>query len=461
MKRILSVVLALMLIMSFPASAASSIRDVLNALQDFANENLAENTQPGNGTLSEAIREGKEISLMQQQHKALLAGNIIDISPDGATYILQDPEGGLCLYRNGRFSSISFNQNRGVKDEYGLIDQIIRDFSMGRISAEGFTWSPDGRMAVYTNNYNLLITLQFVYDLLILDVEKGEFFLGATWPRMINKGGASVAGACFDAAGENIYYSLYGKNDTTPTSLYRYNIASGENERLTGNDGVAYGTGMFMTKDGKILGLNESMSSVPSVSMLEYFENNGSWKCTPHTIGTEEKRLSVHNMMFSADKERGVMWARILTGKFDMAYWMLAFDMKAGSPDRIEAIMIPNHENQAVRMSISEAYEQLEKAAEENVYPLPYCNILNVALSPNGEHALILYREDGLYYKMALIDTETLSVTPVNAPEAVLNDAAGYQNALNIGFPAGIRWFTENEVVICTDKKPVLYTLRW
>lgn len=463
MKRFISAMLAVILTIGmFSASAEGKLGNFFKNLIEQGISAAGDNASsaPSDGKLQGVLTYANE--------KALKKGKVLDISPDGSTFVVLSDDG-VYVYRNGKFKMISISYERGVTDEYDSLSKLERMVPYFIPSLEGLAWSSDGRYAVFTNNYRVMMYADFNIKLFILDAETGEVFLGNTWSDSYPKGGAAVVAACFDEMGENIYYMVYGKADATRNSLYRYNMATGENERLAGYDGTCYPGGMFMTKEGAVFHLDQQpIMDTPAYATL-YSEFMGTWLAQVAPFGVPMRYLTPSRILFSREAGQGMILSRsqaIMNGSYSFITTFNAGEMITGL-DSI--LLIPKGANQAVRKNAAETFnamKPLDNRLSDSSAPVKYDlsmeneSVFNVALSPDGKYALVLSGMTILEARLSLMDMETLSLTPVSVPEGVVSMNAGFNTPMGRYFPAGMQWFTDDLVVFCTEEGPVLMNIR-
>ena len=89
-------------------------------------------------------------------------------------------EGIMCL-REGRLIACFPNFAKGVDDTYGAFAKIAKNPYL-LSSQSGMTFSNDGRYALFIDSYKVLTQMRYEYQLIILDVEAGQYYLAYTWP---------------------------------------------------------------------------------------------------------------------------------------------------------------------------------------------------------------------------------------------------------------------------------------
>lgn len=375
----------------------------------------------------------------------------------------------VCL-RDGKLIITYPSFTRGVEDTYGVFERVTNSaYFLRSASRSGMTFSSDGRYALYIDGYSALTRAQFDYQLFILDVEAGEWYLGYTWPRKkITEGAEYVVGACFDETNEYIYIKAYGGAYGDIQSLLRYHIETETMEHLNSNNlWSAYGN-MFRTPDGTyVYELSPRQANQPG-GLVEYKEIGGKWFAVPSYYHVSVRQVNVQNLEVNSKTGQALVLNTIFHSNPDYdALGSVARQTNAlslpvlndGIHHLRELIWFDQDMNHASRISAQE-YIAREIKGEKKYLNHPI--LINAALSPDGKYAFLIFYHIGgdSAFFARILNIETLGVSPVSFEEGDIGLKAGFGNAMGADYPVGIRFIANDLIIINTDDGIRLFRIR-
>lgn len=376
-------------------------------------------------------------------------------------------DGMVCL-RNGKLIITYPSYTRGAKDTYGVFDRIMNSAVFGRAATQsGVTFSEDGRYAVYIDGYSALTRGVFDYQLIILDVEAGEWYLGYTWPTKITEGAECVVSACFDETNEFIYIKSYGNAYARRQSFLRYHIATGKMECLNTNDLWSAYANISRTPDGTYVYELSPMKSNQPAGIVEYREIEGTWFAIPHHFHTSLLYLRATSLEVNSKTGQGLMqltaaYQRHPTDSDNSSpRWNIfpAFSLpvfKDGIHSFRDLILFDDAYAHARRVSIHEyTLSARQTIASGNSFPM----IANAVLSPDGKYAFVVILNNGIA-SARILNTETLDVSMVSFEEGDISVKAAFANASNFDYPVGIQFIANDLIIINTDDGIRLFRIR-
>ena len=167
--------------------------------------------------------------------------NVLSISPDGQTVILEK-DGGLLLMKGNQISTVSMDLTRcEMSGRYGI--RLACEFAKGHILQQegigraGVLWAPEGQYALINNATSILMRLQNNFGLLWVDVENSEMYMaragGIFRPGAMEDAGTMVMHKCADTAEGYVYGTIYGKQDgDSGLQICRWVPGASEHETL-------------------------------------------------------------------------------------------------------------------------------------------------------------------------------------------------------------------------------------
>lgn len=386
---------------------------------------------------------------------------------------------GMVCLRNGRLIITYPSYTRGVEDTYGVFERVTNSaYFLRSASRSGMTFSSDGRYALYIDGYSALTRAQFDYQLFILDVEAGEWYLGYTWPRKLSEGAQCVVGACFDEKNEYIYIKAYGMSYYyNPNQFLRYHMETGEMEHLRTHELWHDYTNMFRTPDGcYVHGMRPMVYHQPS-GLVAYKEIEGNWFAIPEYFHMQSQYLYIQNLDMKGENGQALVlsglnvqsplpedidWYSLNSNIANVQNILSLPVINNGVHGLREFILFDKELTQAKRVTIRELLESdLFKPTECFDYP----RIYNAALSPDGKYAFVIFRIAEKFatencFSACILNTETLGVSPVSYEEGDIGLKSAFGSAYNADYPVGIRFIANDLIIINTDDGIRLFRIR-
>ena len=366
-------------------------------------------------------------------------------------------EGIMCL-RNDRLIACFPNFGKSVEDTYGAFSKIAKNPYL-LTSRSGMTFSNDGRYALFLDSYKVLTQMRYEYQLIILDVEAGQYYLAYTWPIKGNQNMECVVGACFDETDEHIYIKAYGKAyGELRNDFLVYDMKTGEMKPLKNHPFFVDYSNIFALSDGSFVHSFMPMTSSEPCGIVTFREKDGKWVVTANNFHTPSSVLRTQ-MMDVSKNGQGLM---LLNLQFEQP---LSEDMSDFNPmpAQLSVMSLPNFSDgvrdlqklilfdetysSAKRVSLTEYKEQAQKRfAETKKHDIIY----NAALSPDGKYALVLI---GNLNNPAcrIINTETLEVSTVTFNEDVFGQKSYYATPMAGDYPVGVQLIANDLLIVSTD----------
>ncbi len=374
-------------------------------------------------------------------------------------------EGIMCL-RNNRLIACFPNFSRGVEDTYRAFEKFTKNPYL-LTSRSGMTFSNDGRYALFLDSYRVLTQMRYEYQLIILDVEAGQYYLAYTWPTKANQDMECVVGACFDETDEHIYIKAYGKAyGELRNDFLVYDMKTGEMKPLKNHPFWVDYSNVFALSDGSFVHSFMPMTSSEPCGIVTFREKDGKWVVTANNFHTPSSVLRTQ-MMDVSKYGQGLM---LLNLQFEQP---LSEDMSDFNPmpAQLSVLSLPNFSggtrdlqtlilfdetySSVKRVSLIEYKEQAQKRfAETYTRDIIY----NAALSPDGKYALVLIGNQN-NPACRIINTETLEISPVVFEEGVIDMKSYYGTAMSADYPVGIQLIANDLVLINTQNGVRLFRI--
>ena len=385
--------------------------------------------------------------------------------------------------------------------------------ALGFPDREGVSWSPDGRYLLLTCRY-LSYQLMPPLDLIAVDAQTGEAFLlrayeGATGGNesVRSPGFGLVLEACFDSSGRYVYMiariNAFSDQDF---GFYRCDLTSGATELLMDGIGVrGSGQSIHEAGDGSWL-LMLTTDNSGSRDMRDLFvrfrpEGEGSWIASflggggsgvvqkversfpsriVQTLRTDYSAASeyglvisggtsaassaqlmqsaadalvknpVHPALFTRTRLSRITPAGIERGR----YWELT-----GDPEDPASMTLTEVDPELLGIMIrycgNELMTEEERALLGDLSMAlmrePPVTVSCVCMSPGGHYALLsarTYRGDSPLFW--LVDVETMTLTPVEAPEGMKSDYFG--TPIGGDYRPGMEWNRDDTLLILSGR---------
>lgn len=392
-------------------------------------------------------------------------GEPIGISPDGSTMLLRD-ENGLMVLRDGELKRLVPNYERGVEDTYGNFEKMVSRLEKGSIyvilDSVGAIWSPDGRYFTLAYYWMIHRNAKFFSDLVLFDIEKGEFFLADTDGNNVREGFSTVESACFDESGKNLYFVRFGNHTESRETLERYDLKSGKITRLAELSSYSYPrAGLCRLNGNRYLRLCESDKEGEGGALILCeekwsFFNGKQWEEKNYPFSAPYSTIRTHKLLSQPGAKYALVCARAPLQAEEGSSRSFGLLFRANVEKEMEGIdeciYIDSPEaEQASTFTVSEKSDEELVARFEKLYS-DGVSIENAALSPDGKHAILKlhnWQRGGYYF--AVLDMETLALSRIPADGFSL----GYfdDGIDNYTLAPGMQWVTDDRVLIYDGSK--------
>ncbi len=384
---------------------------------------------------------------------ALLANtNVFSVSPAGVSALaVAGGTKGTVFALNGDSLAVLFpSETRGVSDQYGNMQMLFKAGLRTRISDEGVVWSPDGRYAVISNNRMVMQSMQLIIDPMVIDTATGEVFLTATYNNRIfaregEETGGALTAACFSRDGRYLYYSFLGAIGQGRYALLRCELATGNTELLWSGDDMVYYPRLSELKDGSFLILSDVKDSSRPMGVARLAPggllsglSGGAWRVSTAAFDLPMQLWRVTQLDYSADSG----WALCLGSAASTGYALQRFRPDEGCAGIEQRWMLraDTHEFVPVEGDTTDVFSSM--FFEGHLKPdAEYLMMLAAQLSPDGQYALVQYREQAggsQTYPLLLVRLEDMKTVPVTGlPEGSLPP---YHTALSYRYAPGMEW---------------------
>lgn len=383
---------------------------------------------------------------------------------DTLMFTVGNGEGIVCL-RNGRLIVTAPSYTRGAEDAYGVFDFIANSREFYALATRnGMIFSPDGRYAVYVNSARVLQMVRLEYQLIILDVEAGEWYLGYTWPAKIMQGGEAVLSACFDENGESILIRAYGNAYSARNSLLRYDIKTGDMKHVLSHEFDVDYTNLLKIPGGFVHGTMQMKANNPS-GIIIYKETAQKLVPTAHYFHIPQSSLSIQHLDVNSKTGQALIIALLQLQNPDASADSLAASVSTimnglilpvlndGVDHLQELILFDKHLTQAKRVSFTD-YSEFIHALDSDI--LTYPALSTASLSPDGKYAFLTFSEVGdmLNSYARILNTQTLSLSNVEFDEGVITPHSIFSSGYSAQYPIGAN-FIANDLVLINTKEGV------
>ena len=449
---------------------------------DICNQLNLENSGSENALLYEIAEDGKRVKLTEEGKKTLFDGEIdmedvfvINTSPSG--YIrLYSINGIACIVKNGKIMPIGLNEKRSVPLDEGGVKYASRALSRlhgCKAEQNGIIWSKDERCFVLSFP-NGAVNMAYVYDLMFVDTETGDFIVANSTPKKIMQEGFEYAHlAVFDDAGENIYYYAFvneGEDCEYSSALKKYNIDTGSTETLFRlEEREIYYPKLHLTENQEIKGIYSPRIVDENGGLISFRETSDGWIYEKEAFDEISGYQSPSGYSASENSGMEVVFCRI---RGIMGYLTVANE-NLDAPGHNCMILLPVNGNQAYAGEIpsEESINSKEFKYAWGGYLLPgvtestlavpapeFMNVLEMTMSPDGYYALLVVQypeskdnESGYTIETGLcvLDLQTFKYTMIEVPE---------DEALESVKSFDMLWNEKNEIILPTASW-TLYTL--
>ena len=383
-------------------------------------------------------------------------------SPDGSTTLFfGDERYSGYVIQGDVISMLRFDSERSVDDTYGAFAKFSTMIPNRWVGLEGLAWSPDGRYAVLTNSTYLFRTYKFIYGLYVIDTQTSEMLCLDTYSTNAMKDGASVLQACFDNTGRYLYYMLLGQasaDDEDRVSLMRYDMETGEKAKLYGESLLDATFPKLQTDaQGRLWRLRNYIASSDEYSGLNLYQADGEvWTTTTYSLSQPAKAIRPFYMEIAGDT--GVMLAYIDSLNQSDQYTLPMRFFPEETPEHFDEVLLISgfDATRAEALCLSDEGSMDTLAAFDSEGGL---KCVNIKLSPDGRYALLLMKGGAREYGYMMMDTQTLALCRVDAPDQATTIYAMLNGLSSNPYPPGFNWFSGNTFVISTESGPALFAL--
>lgn len=365
----------------------------------------------------------------------------------------------LACLRNGKLIIPGPNPNRGAGDPNQMLEEIGSDQAFLHLAtSNGLILSPDGRYAAYVNYNNVIMHFEFEYQLIILDVESGEYFYGQTWDVDFFKDDTKCAGvveAAFDKTSEYLYYITYGDQNEHPCSLYRYTMATGENELLINYEDNVYMPNLTALSPSVLIAPRSSVKTGESHGLMVYADNStGGWETNEHFLPVSGNTAEILRLQASASS--GLALSMVEIQKNLINAFISVVDTQ-NNFDGLDRMIVFNEDVTSCEVVSYDDF--LNSDRFDVMFMINQPELLNAYLTLDGKHALTVHRT-GSEYVLNLVNLETLEIKNVEFPGRFEGQRAAFDSPMSNSYPLGVNMLSDTLVVINTQKGPRLFVLK-
>ena len=322
---------------------------------------------------------------------------VLSVSPDGTTVLLEY-KGFPLLLKDGRASLVSMDLTRcGSSEQTGYIEaaqfipsMVLHSIGPGRA---GISWTQDGRYAILSNATAAYRRMKDGFGLMWLDTENAEMYMAEPGGKVgpVAGGGTTslVLQVCGDPAGGNMYCTVQGKKDVeNAVLLRRYSAGSAEYGELAGIRGTMCCEGMGIDGDGNL------------VFTVYADRENILVSCSPEDGTYTEERLPEGLTPILLAVTPACTAMKVFVPELS-PYMAVLF--RTG--DGFSRLVLDEGAGNA----------RLEPVSADTRFESEGIGITQAALSADGTRMLVcgIGTEDG--FRIYLMDTESLALTPMDA----------------------------------------------
>lgn len=392
----------------------------------------------------------------------------LSLSPAGNSGILvTDVYNGVCYYA-GKYHILYPSAARGVEDTNGNLAKVFSLRLQSLLGEEGVVYSPDGRYAAIYN-FRYTMNMRFILDPIIIDLSTGEMFLSATYENNLFKpGSGAVSTAAFSSDGRYLYYIFYGNTAKNRTALYRYSLREGTTELCySGSDFYYYPT-LSETADGTFVILRDTQNQQQTAGLTGISYINGVWMGKELSFDLPMRYWYCNRLMLSANSGYAFIPGSMpaLSGVY-YAFQRVRPDDDFAGMNQYYVISEESNQIQAYSAGeLSSLFERRTNESDQTAAPfssldLPFQDICNFTLSPDGHYVLLYTVSDGPRENRAT----TRHLYLVRLDDLVIKEVRGIDPAsIQAGAFAGkyrpvIEWNTDT-LIVGTSDGPQAYTFR-
>ena len=395
---------------------------------------------------------------------------IISMSPDGSSALGWIDNHLIGIRGSSLIPVFVWNETRGVRDEYGYAQFYQKAPAKKWLDHSGVAWSPDGRYAVMVNGWAALTTARFGYaQLYILDLERAEVYLAATWGNNIKNMG-SVICPSFDGTGRYIYFSHWGKEHTYPFAFMRYDMETGLCETLSESSSwLASYPGLWETSQQEWIGMQDGNGGETIVAHYRPAKNG--WECRLSMISAPKRFFEGRTLLYLRESNQAAIIGGRNTKDGNTRFTLITPDDGTFTPigDGLQGREVIPQYFTFIRRPDSDEISMITYATEEE-YQLALnmqgsvqketahaFAITAADVSPDGRFLLMsIAREEESH--LVLMDGATKFFRIIDCPEALSERLRFYGSDLS-GYKPGLEWSFGNSILAETGEGVRLFRL--
>lgn len=333
--------------------------------------------------------------------------------------------------------------------------------------AQSYQWSPDGRYVALTFWQLVVKQMRGDIDLFLADTEAGTLRISRAFEgKNLVQGSASILQACFSEDSRTLYHTVYGSMPEGRVTLWAQDLDGGGNTFLAAGEGqgeaATFGdlSQLVPMPGGGLLQVMDSPLIDTPRGLYAYAPDAaGQWQRTEYPLPVTP--FLPWEITFSRQSDRGLLHFRTTlagttafsvadagNGFADMDQLLVLRSFDGGQAERLPLDQVLQGDGQlsaAVLAAYSSGLMRQDGAPILPEEPALLC--LTAAMSPTGEQALLLMKEDTTpQMGFLLLDMETLEAVPVAYPwdEAAQNDVM----TACIRQKLGLRWTGDGRVTL-------------
>ena len=425
---------------AFAADDIVFIQDESDDLLDFDEIIISEGVIEAYGLRPDDVKTAEEESIPMFIENQVSPAYV---SPTGISslYCIEGTPAGVY---DGTLRVLYPSTERGAEDSYGKLTNYIQQF--GRLLRMGVpSWSHDGRYAVLSA-YNLMLQYDCSFmDPTIIDLTTGELFITNAFDDDIKSEGEVLCAACFSPDDRYLYYLMCGFYNGGNMALYRYELETGINERLTVSDQMIDLPFMYMNENEELFYPVRGNSTL-GIGFICLKEEDGKW--TEEFIGAENQLSSHKTFLYSDNSGYALQSMNILNNKMscfqvfalnegitgEEPYWTIRFDEDAENAELVEL--------DKEEVEFKGTADDLEEARNAMADYLP---VHWVMLSPDGYYAFLYYGQVG-GGRLVVVSLETMGtvLAKVSDDSGVYNQVAVPVVGAYSTYLSPIVWYKDN-----------------
>lgn len=389
-------------------------------------------------------------------------------SDDFSTLMFEigNQEGIACL-RDGRLIVCFPNFARGAEDTYGVFAKIAQSPYL-LSSQSGMTFSKDGRYALFIDSYQALSMARNEYQLIILDVEEGQYYLGYTWPVKMREGMEAVVGASFDEEGKSIFIKAYGNAyGENRNQLLRYHMETGKIELLSSHAYDVDYSNLFALPDGTYAHSYMPRSVNQPGGIIIYKESGDRWLAAANHFHTPTVQLRVRNMDVNRENGQASLLMSLAYKPYtqedpeDSLPWpmlsAIALPVFNGGVQNVNNLVLFDESLAHASYVPVREYSSIASRMEASGKKLH--DVLSIDLSPDGKYAFVVFLNADGAVSARILNTKTLDVSLILAEEGVLSRFASFGTGMSTNYRVAIQFIANDLIVINTENGVRLFRI--